>query len=187
MRQRHHAPAARFARVLLPMLVPLFSLEPMFALGQPALVESYELDLSFRPDSAALRGRATVNFDSGSSPDDEISFYLHGELEVLDVQRGNGDGTSLPFEQEKVYYHSDYSLVATRVVVDPLKEALTRLLIEYAGPFNPSRARSPSDYMRIAGDGVYLRSYGYSLWFPVFLEARADETSGRPWISHRSS
>jgi hypothetical protein len=31
--------------------------------------------------------------------------------------------------------------------------------------------------MRIAGDGVYLRSYGYSLWFPVFLEARADETN----------
>jgi hypothetical protein len=138
-------------------------------------VESYELDVSFRPDSAALRGLATVDLDSGSSPDDEISFYLHGELQVLAVHRGEGDGTPLPFEQEKVYYRSDYSLVATRVVVDPLGQPLTRLLIEYAGPFNPSRARSPSDYMRIADDGVYLRSYGYSLWFPVFLEARADE------------
>ena len=81
MLHRPYAAAARFARVLLPMLVLLSSLEPISALGQPARVESYELDVSFRPDSAALRGLATVDLDSGSSPDDEISFYLHGELQ----------------------------------------------------------------------------------------------------------
>ncbi len=175
MRQRPFASSARFARVLLPMLVLLACLEPMSGLGQPARVKSYELDVSFRPDSASLRGRATVDLDRSGSPDDEIIFYLHGELDVLAVHCGEGEGTSLPFEQQKVYYRSDYSLVATHVIVDAPGEDLTRLLIEYAGPFNPSRARSPSDYMRIAGDGVYLRSYGYSLWFPVFLEARADE------------
>lgn len=149
------------------------------ALGQSVRAKSYELDVTFRPDSAGLRGLATVQLEVAGSPDDQIRFYLHGELEVLAVRGGPydeaGDGTPLPFEQEKVHYRSDYSLVATRVTVDPPQDRISRLHIEYAGPFHPSRARSPSDYMRIAADGVYLRAYGYSLWFPVFLEARADD------------
>ena len=37
---------------------------------------------------------------------------------------------------------------------------------------NKSRARSMSDYMHIdKKEGVFLRSYGYSLWFPIFLKS----------------
>jgi hypothetical protein len=46
------------------------------------------------------------------------------------------------------------------------------LTITYGGMFNPNYAGSPSNYMRIDAEGAYLRGYGYSLWFPVFLNAR---------------
>lgn len=43
--------------------------------------------------------------------------------------------------------------------------------IYYSGFMNPSRTRALSNYMHInKNSGVYLRAYGYSLWFPVFIE-----------------
>ena len=45
------------------------------------------------------------------------------------------------------------------------------LTVFYRGRFQPLNVRSPSDYVRIDAEGVFLRAYGYDLWFPVFLES----------------
>ena len=51
----------------------------------------------------------------------------------------------------------------------------TEIDIFYSGYFNPSKSRGPSDYMRIDETyGILLRSYGYSLWFPVFLDSEQE-------------
>ncbi len=51
------------------------------------------------------------------------------------------------------------------------------MTLRYAGPFNPSRARSPSDYMRIAESGAFLRGHGYSPWYPLFGDREMDPAS----------
>ncbi|UCC44937.1 MAG: hypothetical protein JSU65_03160, partial [Candidatus Zixiibacteriota bacterium] len=83
-------------------------------------------------------------------------------------------GRQLDFREDKTFYYYDYSLIANRVgFVQKGTEGVKSVEVFYAGKFNPSAARSPSDYMRIDSDGVFLRSYGYSLWFPIFLEPAA--------------
>ena len=135
-------------------------------------VAAYELDVRFEPAAGTLAGWAVAYIDPAEVAGDELTFYLHGELRVQDVRVGE---RSVPTNSQRVFYRDDYSLVANAVRVPlagvDIGEGLT---IAYAGPLHPSSARSASDYMRIDADGVYLRAYGYSLWFPVFLPAGAD-------------
>ena len=50
-----------------------------------------------------------------------------------------------------------------------------QLSVYYSGFINPSRARGLSDYMYInKNKGIFLRSYGYSLWFPIFIKPNQD-------------
>lgn len=119
-----------------------------------------------------MLGKAVVTVDLGKQPCNSVDFYLHSELRAHRVQLGEAD---LKFSQEPVFYTSNYSLVATRISaeLDGLsgKHSFT---VTYGGLFNPSCSGSPSNYMRIDSNGAYLRAYGYSLWFPVLLEARQE-------------
>lgn len=134
-------------------------------------VASYDLDVVFKPVDSSLEGTAQIRF-ADAAPRDEIAFFLHGELEVTSITLG---GDTVAFRQQPVFYSHEYSLVATEVTIQTRGLDLgDRLEVVYAGPMHPSRARSPSDYMRIDEDEVLLRAYGYSLWFPVFLAAAQD-------------
>ncbi|MFO7653582.1 MAG: hypothetical protein R6X25_07135 [Candidatus Krumholzibacteriia bacterium] len=147
------------------------------AAGSPLAAEeplpaAYELEVAIVPAEHALRGRADVRFPAGVANPDTIVFYLHGELAVDSLAI---DGEPLPVSQTPVFYPYDYSLVARRVeAVLQGRKLSAGLTVWYSGHFHPSRARSRSDYMRIDQDGALLRSYGYSLWFPVFLDSGRD-------------
>lgn len=135
-------------------------------------VASYELDVSFDPERGSMRGAAVVRFGDSAFSGDSITCYLHGELDVDSIIV---DGAPAQFEQTKVFYDYDYSMIASAVTIAVNDGLPHNLRVAYSGFFNPSKSRSPSDYMRIDRDGVYLRAYGYSLWFPVFLPARGDD------------
>ncbi|MCP4705572.1 MAG: hypothetical protein GY865_13310, partial [candidate division Zixibacteria bacterium] len=98
---------------------------------------------------------------------DSICFYLHGELMVDSIIIND---KQIEFDQDKVFYYYSYSLIANEIQFD-LPDDLENKKIEiyYIGKFNRSESRCLSDYMRIESDGVFLRSYGYSLWLPTFL------------------
>jgi len=160
----------------------------IFSLGwtqetRKPVIKSYQLDVSIFPDAQMdyaglievlsgqrpgwnkedsvknyphMKGKAVVAMDFGPSAIDSLTFYLHGELGVHGIKL---DEFPLKFSQNTVFYPSNYSMVANQVTVKF---------------FSPSYASSPSNYMRIDSQGAYLRSYGYSLWFPVFVEARSD-------------
>lgn len=136
-------------------------------------VDAYRLDVTFLPAEGRLRGVAAVQLAEVPAGLAELTFFLHGELAVEEVTIA---GQRREVVQDSVYYYDDYSLVARRVRV-PLAGLDPRqgLRIVYSGHFNRSAARSPSDYMRIDASGVFLRSYNYSLWFPVFLDANRDD------------
>jgi hypothetical protein len=69
-------------------------------------------------------------------------------------------------------YDYDYSRVALKVIVRTSEVDKNNLNVFYSGFFNPSKAGSLSNYMHInKNSGVYLRGYGYTLWFPVFIDA----------------
>jgi len=141
------------------------------ALADTNRVSGYTLDIEFAPLQSHMSGQANIRFD-GPLEKGSTVFYLHGELEVESLSL---DSKALDFKTEQVLYDSDYSLVADKVTFE-LDERVenAELTVIYQGYFNPSAARSPSDYMRIDVEGVFLRSYGYSLWFPVFLAADED-------------
>ncbi len=144
------------------------------AFGQQ--VETYAIEVSFFPENAQMwsypvnntafmRGKASVKLATVNSQ--SIDFYLHGELKVDSIVVEN----AIDFTSEKVLYRRNYSQIALKTTIDA-KDILQgkELTIHYSGFMNPSRARSLSDYMRInKQEGVFLRSFGYSLWFPVFL------------------
>ena len=164
----HHILLLGFAALLLPRVG-----SSRYIQSKQPIVRTYELSVSFFPDEHRIEGQAAISFEPAADSLLELVFYLHGELSVESV---GVDSAAVPFVQDRVFYEYDYSLVATRVVVDLAGIDFGRQLhTRYSGYFNPSKARSPSDYMRIDHDGVYLRSYGYSLWFPVFLEAGDDD------------
>lgn len=146
---------------------------PVFAADSYPKVETYELDVRFEPSQAWMEGVANVRFRADEFPLATVKFYLHGELHVDSLLAG---GQKMDFTQRSVLYEYDYSLIATEVTVGlsglRVGDVLT---VTYRGYFNPSKARAGSDYMRIDGTGVYLRSYVYSLWFPVFMPPRRDE------------
>lgn len=135
-------------------------------------VKEYILDVSFEPEKAFMKGKAVIKFESAVKPDAPLVFYLHGELSVESISYKD---KKIKFEQEPVFYGRDYSLIAKQVSIhlDQL-DANYEITVDYSGYFNPSKARSPSDYMRITKNEVLLRSYGYSLWFPVFLHDNQD-------------
>jgi len=135
-------------------------------------VKEYSIAVSFKPEEAFMKGKAVVKFESGVKTDAPLVFYLHGELSVEAISYKN---KKIEFEQEPVFYGRDYSLIAIQVSIhlDQL-DTDHQITIDYSGYFNPSKSRSPSDYMRITKNEVLLRSYGYSLWFPVFLHDGQD-------------
>jgi hypothetical protein len=137
-----------------------------------SLVRDCRLDATFFPAEGRMVGHALITFGgvqpAGSGP----TFYLHGELRVDSVRAGPDRAT---FEQARIFYDYDYSLVANRVTLSAFPRPTGAIEVWYSGYFHPSKARSPSDYMRVDSGGVFLRAYGYSLWFPVFLEAGSDD------------
>ncbi len=127
-------------------------------------------DLPVAPD-AFMRASAVIELREVSM--DTIYFYLHGELTVDSILQ---DDRMVSFSMDKTLYYYDYAGIATKATlsssdINPGKS----FTIYYSGFFNPSGVRSLSDYMRInKNEGVFLRSYGYSLWFPVFLNSGED-------------
>lgn len=141
----------------------------MAASGKNHKVKDYILDASFYPETAYMTGYAGVQLDSLEGSTGGVEFYLHGELTVDSVRYLS---RNLELRQEPVYYTYEYSLIANKVTVDLSDAEAPFIEIFYSGHFNPQRARARSDYMCISNDGVFLRSYGYSLWFPIFQESR---------------
>jgi len=128
---------------------------------------SYELDVTFDPQRSFMEGVAVLRFPRQKDPVHELTLYLHGELRFDSIRLGDRD---LPVHQDSILHESDYSLVARRAVVETRDSHMDEpLTVRYSGYFHPSQARSPSDYMRVEDDGVLLRSYYYSIWFPVVL------------------
>lgn len=150
----------------------LLLVAPAIAAGSYPKVADYALDMTFFPEKASLSGLASITFAHGDNLMEDATFFLHGELRVDSVLSGN---QAVEYDQERVLYKSDYSMIANEVTLDLSNfAARDQLHVYYRGYFNPSKARSPSDYMRIDEDGVFLRSYDYSVWFPVFLKERQD-------------
>ena len=80
-------------------------------MGQSPQVDDYKLDVAFIPAESRMTGTADVTLTPAGP--DSVIFYLHGELDVKGVT-WNGD--SIGFDQSSVYYRSDYSLVANRIL-----------------------------------------------------------------------
>ena len=142
------------------------------ATGNP-VVDRYVLDATFHPETARMEGRASMHLVCTGSLPKTVTCYLHGELTVDSAQMA---GRTITVDQKPVLYDFDYSLIASEISLPlegvPCDSALT---LYYSGFFHQSNARSPSDYMRIDDDGVFLRAYGYSLWFPVFIPSGSDD------------
>lgn len=129
------------------------------------------LDVELDPAQNSLSAVATIRFSPELAASASV-FYLHGEL-VVDAVTLNGQ--PVPFRSKSVLYESDYSMVARKITIDKGNLPADAVLsVTYSGHFSPSSARSPSDYMKIGPEGVFLRAYRYSLWFPVFLESGRD-------------
>lgn len=119
-----------------------------------------------------MKGEAKIWIDFGRNLRSILDFYIHSELRVHRIQL---EDDNLEFDQKPVFYPHSYSQVATKITVK--LNGVTgkhRFLMVYGGMFNPCYAASPSDYMRIDRQGVYLRSFGYSLWFPVLWTSNDD-------------
>lgn len=133
-------------------------------------VGSYDIDAAFEPSQSSMVAHAHINFAAPVSGEERLVFYLHNELVVDSVSL---EGHPASFTSEEVDYYLNYSTKALRTEVPvPSGSPIRTLSVFYSGHVRPSDARSPSDYMRIDSDGVFLRSYGYSLWFPIFLESQ---------------
>ncbi|MFC2103657.1 hypothetical protein ACFLSS_04430, partial [Bacteroidota bacterium] len=145
-------------------------------------VSSYEIYVEFFPDSAQMYNYP-VSSDAfmkahsmvvlSEVTNDDLFFYLHGELKIDSILAGN---KKIEYGAEKVLFDYSYNMVALQVTIGASNVTSKKVLnIYYSGFLNPSRARGLSDYMYInQSKGVFLRSYGYSLWFPIFLKSRQD-------------
>lgn len=154
--------------VLICLLLP-FVLTP--SLQADVHVSDYHIDVTFDPTRSSMRALALITFDSIPVPSDSLVFFLHGELGVDSI---SAEGQGIAFDQQSVYYYHDYSLIASRVALRLPPGRSGPISVHYSGYFNRSKARSPSDYMRIDEKGVFLRALGYSPWFPVFLQSDSD-------------
>ena len=141
-------------------------------------VQTYSIHVEFFPEDARLYGypvannafmRGKASMMPGEMPGDTTAFYLHGELRIDSILSG---GEPVSYNTERVLYRYDYSRVALRTTLQTASiNQKQPLEVHYSGFMNPSKTGSLSNYMRIdKNEGVYLRGYGYSPWFPVFLE-----------------
>lgn len=160
-------------RRLSPACLVVVGFAAQIAMAGTPVVQDYKLNVTFSPDDAQMAGHALIALDPLKLPDSDLVFYLHGELRVDSIKV---DSSSVAYEEKQVFYDHDYSLIADEVWINRLPQSTRRLDVWYSGYFHASKARSPSDYMRIDSAGVFLRSYGYSPWFPIFLPPGADET-----------
>ena len=148
-------------------------------LAQP--VKEMHLSVEFFPQKAELYGYSVSNkhfmtaearilVDSTSF---ENEFYLHSELRIDSILLNGG---KIKYQTEKIPYRYNYNGLALKVKMQQSQHLKTSTLkICYSGFFHPSKVRSLSDYMRInKNSGVFLRGYGYSLWFPVFISPNED-------------
>jgi hypothetical protein len=159
---------------LLLFLILLASLIPLKA----QIVKSYTINVEFFPKDAQMYNypvssesfmRANSTIQLSEITDSVVIFYLHGELKIDSVQSGN---KNINYDFDKVLYNYDYSMIALKATVTSSDLVDENLTVFYSGFFNPSKAGALSNYMHInENSGVYLRGYGYSLWFPVFVEA----------------
>lgn len=160
-------------KLLFPLLTLIF-----LSNIQAQEVESYSINIEFFPDDAQMwnypvspnvfmRGNSKLKLTEIDAA--ESTFYLHGEFKIDSITSNN---KLITYTSEKVLYNSNYSLTALKTTIKSKDVSPNNTLhIYYSGFMNASRARSLSDYMHInKEDGVFLRAYGYSLWFPVFLE-----------------
>ncbi|MCW8824699.1 MAG: hypothetical protein OQK63_11435 [Ignavibacteriaceae bacterium] len=162
---------------MIKLLIGLFLISPPLYL-QAQTVKSYEINAEFFPDDAQMYNspvspeafmRANSFVEFSEITDSVIVFYLHGELNIDSILSGN---KNINYSDEKVLYGYDYSRVALKVIVRTSDVDKNNLNVFYSGFFNPSKVGAISNYMHInKNSGVYLRGYGYSLWFPVFAEA----------------
>lgn len=149
---------------------------------QAQQVSSYVINIDFFPkdaqmwgypvlNDAFMKGNAKIEFSEINS--DKMTFYLHGELKIDSIISGNN---LIKYNSEKILYDKDYSMVALKTTINSSDVTPKKMIhIYYSGFMDPSRARSLSDYMCINKyTGVYLRAYGYSTWFPIFLEPGQD-------------
>ena len=134
---------------------------------KPTKAKRYELEVLFKPTQKYMQGKAKIALQSQGHS--SVVFFLHGELKVDSVI---AQDKKLKFRQASVFYDYSYNLIARKIVINNFSG--NRLQVYYSGYFNASKARSPSDYMRIDAQGVFMRGYGYSLWFPMFLADRQD-------------
>jgi len=152
----------------------------IFLLGQK--VDNYEISAEFFPKDASMytypvspdafiRANAVVEFSELGN--DELIFYLHGEFDVDSILSGN---KKIEHKTEKVLFYYSYNMVALKTTISSTDVIIDKeLRVYYSGFINPSRARGLSDYMHIdKNTGVFLRSYGYSLWFPIFVKSDQD-------------
>ncbi|RLD26481.1 MAG: hypothetical protein DRI75_11655 [Bacteroidetes bacterium] len=150
---------------------------------QAQQVSDYTIDVHFFPkdaqmwgysvsDKSFMRGSTKVEFSELNA--DTLTFYLHGELKIDSIISGN---KALKYASKKIFYNKDYSNIGLITTIDfPYKIQKKTITIHYSGFMNPSRARSLSDYMRInKEEGVFLRGYYYSPWFPVFQSPDEDD------------
>lgn len=133
----------------------------------PAKAKTYTLEVTFMPQQKMMHGVAEVQLQKTSNK--QAVFYLHGELQVDSIFAQN---KPLKFKEASVFYDYSYNFIAKKITLEDL--TTDRLKIYYSGYFNASKARSPSDYMRIEANQVLLRGYGYSMWFPMFLADQQD-------------
>lgn len=140
---------------------------------------NYTIDAEFFPSDAVMYGvevspdhfmRGSALITLSGELTENTPFYLHGELKVDSVIM---DGVQVEHESKKVLYGYDYSNLAVKTGLKGIPDgANNKIKVFYSGFMHPSKARSISDYMHIdKEEGVFLRSFAYSLWFPVFLEA----------------
>lgn len=135
-------------------------------------VATYTIDVAYENEEPGIVATADISFAEDSMSPSTLIFYLHGELRVDQVAM---DGVPAEVTGDVVFYQADYSNVARRFRIEMSGRELPKVLtIRYHGKINPSVVAAPSNYMRVDGDGVFLRSFLYSVWFPVFLEADHD-------------
>lgn len=162
------------------LLMGLFLISiPLYLQAQT--VNSYEINAEFFPDDAQMYNypvpsesfiRANSFIRLSEIQDSVVIFYLHGELKIDSIQSG---GKNINYDYDKVLYNYNYSRVALMVTVKTSDVNEKTLNVFYSGFFNPSKAGALSNYMHInKNSGVFLRGYGYSLWFPVFIDAYQD-------------
>lgn len=143
-------------------------------------IKSYEINAEFFPDDAKfygnevspdnfMRGNSIVEFTENQNR--EVTFYLHGEFKIDSILR---NGEKIKYNSQKVFYDYCNTNIALKVTTDNLV-LCNKLHVFYSGFYNHSQVSSISNYMRInKHEGVFLRAYGYSLWFPIFIGPQED-------------